>query len=79
MIYHGAFSPNGKTLATASWDGTVKLWHVPTRQELLTLRGSGEVIWSVAFSPDGKTLAVGTDARLGAGEVTLWQGAKDER
>jgi WD40 repeat protein len=78
VIYHGVFAPDGRTLATASWDGTVKLWHVASGQELLTLRGSGEVIWSVAFSADGKTLAVGTDARLGAGEVTLWLAAPDD-
>ena len=56
-----AFSPGGGTLATASWDGTTKLWDVATGRELLTLRTNTEHVFSVAFSPDGKLLATGED------------------
>ena len=34
-----AFSPDGKRLASASWDGTVKVWDAATGQETLTLKG----------------------------------------
>ena len=54
-----AFSPDGRTLASASWDKTIKLWDVETGRELMTLRGHTEGVWSVAFSPDGKRLATG--------------------
>jgi tetratricopeptide (TPR) repeat protein len=51
-----SFSPDGKTIATASSDNTVKLWNLQG-QELKTLKGHGSFVNSVSFSPDGKTLA----------------------
>ena len=67
-----AFSPDGKTLAAASYDLTVKVWDVATRKELATLQGT-EAVWSVAFSPDGKTLAsAGGSISNVPGELKLW-------
>ena len=52
-----AFSPDGKTLASASHDKTVRLWDPATGAHQQTLTGHSGRVMAVAFSPDGKTLA----------------------
>jgi WD40 repeat protein/serine/threonine protein kinase len=53
-----AFSADGKTLASASADGTICLWDASTGTQLGDpLRGHSDGVFSVAFSPDSKTLA----------------------
>jgi WD40 repeat protein len=52
-----AFSPDGRRIASASTDRTVKVCDARSGQETLTLKGHTDVVKSVAFSPDGRRIA----------------------
>lgn len=55
-IWSFSISPNGDTLATASRDGVIKLWHLPTGQELFELRKAGSHCRDLQFTRDGRQL-----------------------
>jgi len=69
-----AFSPNGRTLASSSYDGTVQLWDVNTDTLKSTLIGPTKRVTSIAFSPDGTLLAGGSSDKA----VHLWDAVSGE-
>jgi WD40 repeat protein len=64
-----AFAPTGELLASASWDGKLRLWEVKGRKApVATLGTTRDPLESVAFSPDGALVAAGGDS----GSVWVW-------
>ena len=57
LITSVAFSPDGRHLASASQDKTVKVWDVTTGKLILVLRGHREHVRSISYSPDGSQIA----------------------
>jgi len=66
-IHALAYSPDGGRLATASTDGSVKIWDVSNGRELRNYRGHPEAVRAVVFAPDGKTVA-----SAAANDIKIW-------
>jgi WD40 repeat protein len=64
-----AFSPDGRWLASGSWDKTVKIWDVEAGREVQTLAGHEHPVYSVAFDSRGQWLASGSED----GTINLWR------
>jgi WD40 repeat protein len=65
----GWYTPSGKTLASASYDGTVRLWDAATGKEKAVLKGHTDKVQRLSFSRNGRILATtGNDQT-----IRLWQ------
>jgi WD40 repeat protein len=70
-VRSAAFSPDGRRLVTASWDGTGRLWNAADGALLATLRGHSDEVRSAAFSPDGRRVVTASADRT----ARLWDAA----
>jgi WD40 repeat protein len=73
-VWGMAASRDGRWLASASHDQTVKLWDGRTMKLIRTLAGHREPLWSIAVSADGKYVASGSFR----GVVKVWEAATGE-
>jgi WD40 repeat protein len=64
-----SFSPDGKSLASVSWDKTIKLWDLSSGKIIASIGGHPSPLNVVTFSPDGKLLASGS----WDGTIRLWE------
>jgi WD40 repeat protein/serine/threonine protein kinase len=74
-VFSVCFSPDGRRLASASGDGTVKVWDTDRGQEIFTTKERYNFwVTSVSFSPDGRRLASGglITYEDQPGEVKVW-------
>jgi WD40 repeat protein len=69
-----AFRPDGRVLACAALDGTIRLWDVGQDRVAGELVGHAETVMCLAYSPDGRWLASGGDDRT----LRLWDAATGE-
>ena len=74
-LYSVVLSPDGKLLATGSYDQKIKLWDTATGAEVRTLTGHNGAVYGLAFRPDGKVLASASGDRT----VKLWEVATGKR
>ena len=57
-----AFSPDGKQVAAAATDHSLRVWDIQTKKLLIPSEGERSAVQALAFTPDGKNLvAIGTD------------------
>ena len=70
-VYSAAFSPDGRQLASASSDRTVRLWNVAAAKCVAALAGHADEVNAVVWSPDGRLVASAGDD----GAVRFWDAA----
>jgi WD40 repeat protein len=74
-VYAVCYSRDGRRLASAGQDHTVRLWDPASHKEIAVFRGHAQPVKSVAFSPDGRRLVSGGEDRT----VRVWETADPDR
>lgn len=68
VVYDAEFLPDGRSIVTASFDRTLKLWDIDSQNVLRTMEGHTGIVLTVDVSPDGQQIASGGSDR----SIRLW-------
>ncbi len=75
LVGRAAFSPDGRRVVTASFDGTAMVWDADSGARLIILSGHKGIVWDAAFSPDGRRIVTaGAD-----GLALVWDANSGQR
>jgi WD40 repeat protein len=74
VVYDAMFLPDGRSLVTASFDQTLKLWDIGTKTPVRTMEGHTGIVLTVDVSKDGTTIASGASDNT----IKLWDVPKND-
>lgn len=74
-IYSAAWSPDGRWIATASYDKSVRLWSVESGEPIRTFSGHNGAVYDVDFDPTGQVIATASADET----IKLWRVDSGER
>ena len=75
IVYSVSFHPNGKTVATASLDGSVRIWNLASGAEISHIKAAQFGAVSASYSPNGQHIVTAN----GFSSIDIWDTNNGEK